>query len=232
MTSTGSEGLVVYNLRLPGQYADAESGLNYNYRRDYDPGTGRYVESDPIGLSGGINTFAYLRDMPDMLVDPSGLFTLRTVGSLWSMVDSLPGTDGGLTKYLVRTRCTCKQCSGAWVLSECSSALIAKVDLLNGVEDPNEAAFYRNSEAQHVSDLFAGAGYIYQEGAKAEQEARKPGSGSNGIEYDCELNALTSVSAAVLAAANVVYKDSGILWDKSGLHTWALPPWDPRYWGL
>jgi RHS repeat-associated protein len=40
----------VYNLRMPGQYFDAETGLNYDNFRDYDPGTGRYVESDPIGL--------------------------------------------------------------------------------------------------------------------------------------------------------------------------------------
>jgi RHS repeat-associated protein len=40
----------VYNLRMPGQYYDAETGLSYNYFRDYDPATGRYVESDPIGV--------------------------------------------------------------------------------------------------------------------------------------------------------------------------------------
>ena len=37
--------------------ADAETGLNYNYFRDYDPTTGRYIESHPIGLGGGINTY-------------------------------------------------------------------------------------------------------------------------------------------------------------------------------
>ena len=64
----------VYNLRLPGQYADTETGLNYNYYRDYDPGTGRYVESDPIGLDGGnMSTYSYVNGEPLDYIDPNGL---------------------------------------------------------------------------------------------------------------------------------------------------------------
>jgi len=48
-------GTFPYNLRYPGQYYDFETGLSQNYFRDFDPAVGKYVESDPIGLAGGIN---------------------------------------------------------------------------------------------------------------------------------------------------------------------------------
>jgi RHS repeat-associated protein len=65
-----------FNLRFPDQYYDAETGLNYNYFRDFDPATGRYVESDPIGLAGGSYlTYAYVDGDPINNTDPSGLQT-------------------------------------------------------------------------------------------------------------------------------------------------------------
>ncbi|WP_435817348.1 RHS repeat domain-containing protein [Metapseudomonas otitidis] len=59
-------------LRFPGQIADAHSELFYNYFRDYDPETGRYVESDPIGLKGGLNTYGYTYQNPMRYTDPTG----------------------------------------------------------------------------------------------------------------------------------------------------------------
>jgi RHS repeat-associated protein len=68
-----SIGTFIYNLRFPGEYYQAETGLNYNYFRDYDPRTGRYIESDPIGLQGGINTYAYAGQNPITSADASDL---------------------------------------------------------------------------------------------------------------------------------------------------------------
>ncbi|MDP3126719.1 MAG: RHS repeat-associated core domain-containing protein, partial [Thiobacillus sp.] len=61
------------NLRLPGQYFDRETGLHYNYFRDYDPTTGRYIEADPIGLDGGMNLYGYVGGNPISGIDPAGL---------------------------------------------------------------------------------------------------------------------------------------------------------------
>jgi RHS repeat-associated protein len=66
--------LVVQPLRFPGQYRNAETGLHYNYFRDYDPQTGRYIESDPIGLPGGLNTYIYAYGNPSRYIDLNGTF--------------------------------------------------------------------------------------------------------------------------------------------------------------
>lgn len=63
----------VFNMRYPGQRFDSASGLNYNYFRVYDSSSGRYIESDPINLAGGINTYSYVGANSLIYADPAGL---------------------------------------------------------------------------------------------------------------------------------------------------------------
>ncbi|HEX5125546.1 MAG TPA: RHS repeat-associated core domain-containing protein [Rhodocyclaceae bacterium] len=70
--ATTANPTITSNLRLPGQYWDDETGLHYNWHRYYDPQTGRYVSSDPIGLAGGVNTYAYTNNSPLNYSDPTG----------------------------------------------------------------------------------------------------------------------------------------------------------------
>ncbi|MEZ5659457.1 MAG: RHS repeat-associated core domain-containing protein [Burkholderiaceae bacterium] len=53
---------------FPGQIFDAETGLHYNYFRDYDPRVGRYTQGDPIGLQGGIGPYTYVANQPSMFL--------------------------------------------------------------------------------------------------------------------------------------------------------------------
>lgn len=71
------------NLRFQGQYYDLETELHYNRYRYYEPHSARYVSKDPIGLSGGINTSAYVSD-PTQWVDPRGLAS-NSIGSYGSV---------------------------------------------------------------------------------------------------------------------------------------------------
>ena len=71
--NTETIGSFTLNLRLPGQYFDAETGYHYNGFRDYSPELGRYLQADPIGLNGGMNLYAYCGGDPVNKADPMGL---------------------------------------------------------------------------------------------------------------------------------------------------------------
>jgi RHS repeat-associated protein len=82
-------GSITQNLRLPGQYADAETGWSNNGFRTYAPDLGRYIQSDPIGLQGGINDYRYALNNPVTYADPGG------TGPLGFLVGFIVGASAG-----------------------------------------------------------------------------------------------------------------------------------------
>lgn len=98
-TNPAGKGSFAFSLRMPGQVFDAETGLHYNLWRDYDPSIGRYVQSDPVGLAGGINTYAYADGSPTSGTDPLGLATFQCTRKL----DNVPFRVGPLYHQYVCT---------------------------------------------------------------------------------------------------------------------------------
>ena len=100
-----------FPLRFAGQYFDRETNLHYNYFRDYDPLIGRYVESDPIGLVGGPNTYLYVRGKPLSSIDPTGLLECPLWGDLTIFVKQK--ADKGVEALLLCIyRCEVLACPG------------------------------------------------------------------------------------------------------------------------
>jgi RHS repeat-associated protein len=77
-------GAFEFPLRFSGQYADKETNLAYNFFRDYDQALGRYLQSDPIGLTGGLSTFGYVFQRPLRMIDSLGLYGYGNIVEFWA----------------------------------------------------------------------------------------------------------------------------------------------------
>jgi RHS repeat-associated protein len=109
--ATVTVSTITNNLHFPGQYFDAETGLHYNYFRDYNPVIGRYVQADPIGLAGGdVNVYRYVMNNSNCNVDPDGLLC-KNKNSANPPMGSWTGTDMPTGAALAALDCI-EKCSG------------------------------------------------------------------------------------------------------------------------
>ena len=102
-------------LGYPGQWHDQSAGLYQNWNRDYDPSTGRYLETDPIGLAGGTNLYAYTDGNPVNAVDPRGLLGLNGITGI---IGGITGGGGNLIGQLHRN-------GGRWECVDITDVLVA-----------------------------------------------------------------------------------------------------------
>jgi RHS repeat-associated protein len=125
-------GAFAYELRFPGQFFDQATKLHYNYFRDYDPRLGRYIESDPMGLAGGINTYAYVGGNPLMRTDATGLVTACEAppDSCDKLLDIDTATCNGITRVRGKRAGAICHASAAERYAECLR------DGISGVKTP------------------------------------------------------------------------------------------------
>jgi RHS repeat-associated protein len=185
----------------------ASGRVHYNYFRDYDPAVGRYVESDPIGLNGGLNPFSYSSHRPTESSDSFGLFSVSVVETL-NFVGQLPNPKGlGLTlanRFDIGCKCA-QNCSGGWSLQGCSINWHIEVLLRSGLTNAKQRAFARISEYEHVSDLRGYADGLERRGEEFEDEASKR---SFDSEKNCINHAVYQFTQAFRPILNQAYADT------------------------
>jgi len=132
-TNAPSPAVIQMNQRFPGQFSDAQTGLNYNYFRDYEPGTGRYVESDATGLADGSQTYAYAHQTPLSMLDKRGLAA--------ALINFPPDKEGDMKAAIEQAIEKLKECTnlpGCWREAE-KEKVIQSLQSAKFVYDPENS---------------------------------------------------------------------------------------------
>lgn len=139
-----------------GQYYDAETELNYNYHRDYQPGMGRYIESDPAGLAAGPATYSYVGSNPLGLVDPAGLVEWKGTFHMGAVIIGA-GAAGGT--FNLKSECVDGKQVSAHVLYVAGGAGIGP-KYIPGGGSGGSISLHDSSQEPNAKNLQGPAGYL------------------------------------------------------------------------
>ena len=241
LTRVDNSSSITMNLRFPGQYWDSETNTHYNFHRDYRPQVGRYVQSDPIGLGGGLNTYMYPEN-PLNLFDSKGLYRMSW-SSRWTndlfenkCITAFPGANCAFIRPTVlavavmdrmNISAPCEKESSCnentdWRLSEYSVNVIFGVHLRKNYDSlPCDRSWVIRAEMDHISDYDAWAkGPAREIGVAIEKMQKGVGYSSRS---ECENTSAMILKNALLGSFAGVIRSTIASHDQSGRHFCGAP---------
>ena len=215
----------------------ASAKKHYNYFRDYDASVGRYIQSDPLGLRAGPNTFGYVGGNPLINLDPTGLLNWSYQGTSWSnnlgpgstyspypggAQISLPGNVGGATGIDWSINAERECVGGGFRLKEFSVRLTTFVQLRNSYpRGPDQAAWSARAEGDHVSDINMWQGGDGRGAAAAAEQSAK--GRQFGSAKECEAWSVAYMNSALTTSFQGAAASSHNRWDRWGQHNYNSP---------
>lgn len=224
------------SMRFPGQRYDAASGLNQNGARDYNAGGGRYVESDPIGLRGGMSTYGYVGGDPLHFIDPLGLLRWTNQGtttmhnfdpsnppapSPFYSGGNVPENAGATVSADWKIRPKCVPRGGVFVLEEYEVDFQTFIHLMPSYPSQRLASWAVRAERDHITDYDNWASGRGQGTAQAVEDKIRTLTFDSLCE--CEQTADATMHNNLGPSFDKVIQETRAKHDATGRHLWGGP---------